>query len=76
MRKTTKKSIDAIDKFFETHPHLDNAVDVCAVPLKDQKITALRRQYDNSIYAYQCDMCGSAWKVYQQRIHFEGCPYV
>lgn len=72
MKSKTKN----IDKFFKDHPYLDNAVDACAVPLKDQKISPLRRQYDNSVYAYQCNLCGSAWKVYQKRIHNDGCPYV
>lgn len=39
------------------------------------KFTALRRELDNTIYAYTCNGCGQSWKIYQKQYHGEDCPY-
>ena len=36
-------------------------------------ILALRRQDDNTIYAYRCSDCQCAWKVYQNPCHSSDC---
>lgn len=33
----------------------------------------LRREADNSIYAWKCPECEGFWKVYQNQYHNKGC---
>ena len=37
------------------------------------KIETLRRELDNTAYAFRCTVCGGVWKVYQQATHYKGC---
>lgn len=36
-------------------------------------IKALRREFDGTIYAYRCNECGNAWKIYQNPWHDARC---
>jgi hypothetical protein len=35
----------------------------------------LRREYDGSIYAWQCPECKLLWKVYQNPYHDKNCSF-
>lgn len=54
----------------------DKVLDDAEKPAKVKKFKALRRELDNTIYAYTCNGCGYSWKVYQNQYHGEGCPYL
>lgn len=39
----------------------------------NKDIKPLRREFDGTIYAYRCNECGNAWKVYQNPWHDASC---
>ena len=43
----------------------DGTIDECSIPPGGCIAVPLRRKADNTIYAFRCEACEQAWKVYQ-----------